>query len=307
MACRIGIVGFGKIAHDQHLPVIMANPAFELAAVVSPRAPAPPGVACFAEHHAMLAALPDLDAVAICTPPLPRHAIALDCLTAGKHVLLEKPPTATLSELTDLERVADRQHRVLYATWHSRHAAAVEEARRRLAGRNVRRLSIIWKEDVRRWHPGQQWIWEAGGFGVFDPGINALSIATYIMPVALFVRRADLMLPANRDAPIAANLDLGEGFSAAFDWRQTGDQTWEIEVECENFHLRLTDGGSRLAVDDVMLIDEGKAENQEYAGIYRHFDILLREGRSDVDAAPFRLVADAFMIGRRETVEAFEG
>lgn len=306
MACRIGIVGFGKIAQDQHLPVIMANPAFELAAVVSPRAPAPDGVACFPDHHAMLAALPDIDAVAICTPPLPRHAIAVDCLTAGKHVLLEKPPTATLSELADLERVADRQRRVLYATWHSRHAAAIEEARRRLAGQTVRRLEIIWKEDVRRWHPGQQWIWEAGGFGVFDPGINALSIATYIMPVPLFVRRAELLFPANRDAPIAAKLDLGESFTAAFDWRQTGNQVWEIQVECENFCLRLTDGGSRLAVDDVMLVDEGQAENQEYAAIYRHFDNLLREGRCDVDAAPFRLVADAFMIGRRDIVDAFE-
>ncbi len=37
------------------------------------------------------------------------------------------------------------------------------------------------KEDVRRWHPGQDWIWEAGGFGVFDPGINALSILTEVL------------------------------------------------------------------------------------------------------------------------------
>ena len=303
MACRIGIVGFGKIAQDQHLPVIMANPAFELAAVVSPRSPPPDGVACFPDHQAMLAALPDLDAVAICTPPLPRHAIALDCLKAGKHVLLEKPPTATLSELADLERVADRQHRVLYATWHSRHAAAIEEARRRLAGRTVRRLNIVWKEDVRRWHPGQQWIWEAGGFGMFDPGINALSIATYIMPAPLFVRRAELLFPANRDAPIAVNLDLGDGFTAAFDWRQTGDQIWDIEVDTDAFGLRLSNGGSRLEVDGALVIDEKPAE---YEAIYAHFAQLLRSGRSDVDAAPFRLVADAFMIGRRRVVEAFD-
>ena len=46
----------------------------------------------------------------------------------------------------------------------------------------MKRLLVTWKEDVRHWHPGQQWIWEAGGFGVFDPGINALSIVTKIMP-----------------------------------------------------------------------------------------------------------------------------
>lgn len=303
MPHRIGIVGFGKIAQDQHLPVIRANPAFELAGVVSPRGPVPEGVRGFADHHAMLHELPDLDAVAICTPPLPRHAIARDCLAAGKHVLLEKPPTATLSELVDLERAAAAAGRVLYATWHSRHAAAIEEARRRLAGQTVRRLTVVWKEDVRRWHPGQAWIWAAGGFGVFDPGINALSIVTRIMPTPLFVRSAELLFPANRDAPIAARLDLGEGFGAKFDWRQTGDQIWEIEADTDAFRLKLANGGSRLEIDGKLVTDEPPAE---YEAIYARFDELLRSGTSDVDADPFRLVADAFMIGRRVTVEPFE-
>ena len=284
MSWRIGIIGFGKIAQDRHLPAI-------------------DGVASFPDHLAMLAALPDLDAVAICTPPVPRHAVARDCLLAGKQVLLEKPPTATLSELIDLERLAEASGRVLYATWHSRHAPAIEEARRRLAGEVVRRLRISWKEDVRRWHPGQQWIWQAGGFGVFDPGINALSIASYIMPVPLFVRRADLHFPANRDTPIAADLDLGEGFSAVFDWRQTGDQIWEIEVDTDSFRLKLAKGGGRLDVDGETMSD---APRDEYAAIYRRFDDLLQTGRSDVDAAPLRLVADAFLVGRRTAVEPFE-
>ena len=303
MPWRLGIVGFGKIAQDQHLPVIRANPAFELAAVVSPRSAGPEGVPCFPDHRAMLEALPDLDAVAICTPPGPRHAIARDCLNAGKHALLEKPPTATLSELVDLKRAAAGSGRVLYATWHSRHAAAIEEARRRLAGQSVRRLAVTWKEDVRRWHPGQQWIWAAGGFGVFDPGINALSIVTRIMPAPLFVRRAELLFPANRDAPIAARLDLGERLAAEFDWRQTGDQIWEIEADTDSFRLKLANGGSRLEIDGRLITDEPPAE---YEAIYARFDELLRDGASDVDVDPFRLVADAFMIGRRVAVEPFE-
>lgn len=304
MPHRIGIVGFGKIAQDQHLPVIEANPAFVLAGVVSPRSPAPRGVPCFADHESMLAALPDLDAVAICTPPQPRHDIARDCLLAGKHTLLEKPPTATLSELVDLERLAADESRVLYTTWHSRHAAAIEEARRRLQGQTVRRLSVLWKEDVRRWHPGQQWIWAAGGFGVFDPGINALSIVTYILPAPIFVRGAELWFPANRDAPIAAGLDFGDGLTASFDWRQTGDQIWEIEVDTDEFGLKLANGGSRLEIEGRLVADETP---REYEAIYAHFDRLLRAGTSDVDADPFRLVADAFLIGRRMTAEPFDG
>jgi hypothetical protein len=157
----------------------------------------------------MLASVPDLDAVAICTPPQPRHAIARDALAAGKHVLLEKPPAATLSELVDLKTAAEAAGKTLFTTWHAQYNAGVEAARERLAGRSVTRLAVTWKEDVRVWHPGQEWIWQAGGFGVFDPGINALSIVTRILPEPVFVKRADLSFPANRDAPIAADLAFG--------------------------------------------------------------------------------------------------
>jgi D-galactose 1-dehydrogenase len=306
---KLGVIGLGKIAQDQHLPVIQANPAFELVAVSSQRGIAVEGVPhAFTSWQEMLERLPDLDAVAICTPPQPRHEIARAALTAGKHVLLEKPPTATLSELADLERRAARAEKVLFTTWHSQHNRAVDEARGALTGRSVRRLLVTWKEDVRQWHPGQAWIWEAGGFGVFDPGINALSIVARIMPTPLFIRRAELEFPSNKDAPIAASLDLSSGAAdehlrAVFDWRQTGEQTWDILVETSNgTSLKLSKGGSRLEIDGKLIVEEPSAE---YEDIYRRFDELLRENRPQVDTDPFRLTADAFMVGRRIMVEPF--
>jgi D-galactose 1-dehydrogenase len=306
---RIGIIGFGKIAQDQHLPVLQANPAFEVVAVASQRGLKAEGVPhAFSDYRTMLTETPDLDAVAICTPPQPRHAIAREALLAGKHVLLEKPPAATLSELVDLERIAAAAGKTVFTTWHSQYNRAVDEARRLLAGKSVSHLKVTWKEDVRHWHPGQQWIWDAGGFGVFDPGINALSIVTRILPMPIFVRRADLQFPANRDAPIAAALEFSSGAAeeslrAEFDWRQTGTQTWDIDVETsDGLVLKLAQGGSRLDVGGKLVFEEKPAE---YAGIYRRFDELLREGRSEVDAEPFRLVADAFMVGRRIPVEPF--
>ena len=70
----------------------------------------------------------------------------------------------------------------LFQTWHSRFAAGVDAAREFLRTRQLVSGKIIWKEDVHHWHPGQRWIWEPGGFGVFDPGINALSLLTEILP-----------------------------------------------------------------------------------------------------------------------------
>lgn len=306
---RIGIIGLGKISQDQHLPVIAKSPAFALAATSSQRGLTADDALAFRDHRALLADTPDLAAVAICTPPQARHAIARDALMAGKHVMLEKPPSATISELADLRRIAEAAGRVLFTTWHSQYNAGVDEARRRLAGRTVTRLFVEWKEDVRKWHPGQAWIWKAGGFGVFDPGINALSIVTKIMPEPVLVQSAALSVPANAEAPIAAELAFTiagrEGdFSAVMDWRPIECDVWEITVEtAEGMILKLASGGATLAVDGETVVDEAPAE---YEAIYAHFDQLLRGGASHVDEAPFHLVADAFLMGGRKVVEAFE-
>jgi D-galactose 1-dehydrogenase len=307
----IGLIGLGKIATDQHVPVIAADPDFEVVAVASQRGNGLPGVAqSYRDWQDLLRDAKGVDAVAICTPPQVRHTIARAALAAGKHVLLEKPPAATVSELVDLQRQATTASLSLFATWHSQFNAGVEEARKQLAGKQVRRLEVTWKEDVRHWHPGQAWIWEPGGFGVFDPGINALSIVTRIMPASIFVRSASLSFPANRAAPIAADIvftgsgSRDEELTAAFDWRQTGKQSWDIAVETQDgLSLLLSEGGSKLTVNGTQTVDEPP---REYQGIYRRFAEILSTGGTDVDADPFRLVADAFLVGRRVEVEAFE-
>ena len=305
---RIAIVGYGKIAQDQHVPSIAANDRFELVATVSRSSGAPEGIPCFGSVEDLLANGPRVDAVAICTPPSVRYEIARTCLAAGLHSLLEKPPGVTLGECEELVRIAAEKQLSLFTTWHAQYNPAVEAAAERLAGQRIASMRIVWREDVRKWHPGQQWIWAPGGFGVFDPGINALSIASRIFPGALIVRGAELSFPSNRDTPIAAKLAMvspaADGaVEAEFDWRQTGNQIWEIEADTEAFRLKLANGGSRLEIDGELITDEPPAE---YEAIYARFDELLRTGASDVDADPFRLVADAFMIGRRATVEPFE-
>jgi D-galactose 1-dehydrogenase len=306
-AIRLAIVGLGKIARDQHVPAISGTEGIELAAIASRHASID-GIAHFATLDELLAAAPDINAVALCTPPQIRHGQAAAALKAGKHVLLEKPPGATVAELAPLIAAARQTGRTLFAAWHSRCAPAVEPARTFLAGCQIKSVAVEWKEDVRVWHPGQAWIWEPGGLGVFDPGINALSILTRILPRPFFLDQAELSFPRNRAAPIAADLTFsdpsGIRIQAEFDWRQTGPQTWDIHVVSDAGQLTLSSGGSRLVHDGRTLIDEKQAE---YRGIYRHFVELIANGVSDVDLSPLVHVADAFMLGRRREVEPFLG
>lgn len=301
----IAIAGVGKIARDQHVPSITGNTAFDLAATVSRNAGID-GVEGFTSMEDFLRERPDVGVVALCVPPQARFDMAWQALQAGRHVLLEKPPGATVAEVDALTRLARDRGLTLFATWHSRFAPAVARAREWLAGRTVRKAGITWKEDVRRWHPGQAWIWEAGGVGVFDPGINALSIMTEIMPLPARLVSAELDFPENRETPIAARLEFLDArsapISAEFDWRQTGLQSWDIAVVTDDGELRLSKGGAMMQVDGNTVLDEPEAE---YDGIYARFAELLRAGESEVDVSPLVHVADAFMLGRRHTVEPF--
>ena len=308
MAFRLGIIGLGKIAQDQHLPVVARNGDFELAAVVSSR-PADLGVPAFRTPAELFASGIKLDAVSLCMPPEPRFAIARDALDHGLHVLMEKPPTPTVGELDAIAEHAASRQRILFTTWHSQYNAAVDEAKRLLSGKRVTRLHVSWKEDVRHWHPGQEWIWEPGGFGVFDPGINAFSIVTKILPQPIFVQSAVLETPANKSTPIAAQITFKPSWSgpaqltADLDWRQTGEQSWNIDVAtADGLELQLRKGGTELYVGGAL---KTAAPMAEYEGIYVHFANLLRSGHSHVDGAPLQLVSDCFMMARRSETAAF--
>jgi len=308
MAYRLAIIGVGKIAQDQHLPVIARNPDFELAAVVSSRA-VNVIVPRFGTAAELFRSGIALDAVSLCMPPEPRFAIARDAVDAGLHVLMEKPPTPTVGELDAITAHAAEKGRILFTTWHSQYNAAVDEAKRLLSGKTVTRLHVNWKEDVRHWHPNQEWIWEPGGFGVFDPGINAFSIVTKILPQPIFVHTATLDTPANKWTPIAAEITFkpswtGEAdLTAELDWRQTGEQSWNIDVSTvDGLQLALRRGGTELYVGGKLTV---QAPPEEYEDIYVHFAELLRSGRSHIDGAPLQLVSDCFMLGRRTDTEPF--
>lgn len=302
---NLALVGVGKIVRDQHLPAVAGNPDYRLIAAAS-RHGRVEGIDNFGSIDEMLATVPAIHAVSLCMPPQYRHEAAVKALQAGKHVFLEKPPGATLSEVEDLAALANAKGLSLFASWHSRYAPAVQAARNFLAGTRIRSMRVIWKEDVRQWHPNQEWIWQAGGLGVFDPGINALSIVTRILPRPVFATAAMLEFPENRDAPIAASIHFtdaeGLDLTAEFDWRQTGKQSWDIVADTDAGEMVLSEGGAKLSIDGKLVHDEPE---QEYPMLYKRFAQIIKSRKSDVDLAPLRHVADAFMLGRRKIVEAF--
>jgi D-galactose 1-dehydrogenase len=306
MKTRIAIIGLGKIARDEHVPALAASDEFELAGVASPHHKLE-GVPSYGDIQTLLKVVPDIAAVSLCTTPQVRYEIARFALERGLHVLLEKPPGVTVSEVLALATLASKQRVALFASWHSRHAAGVEPARAWLEGRKIRSVTVNWKEDVRVWHPGQTWIWKSGGLGVFDPGINAFSVLTRIIPGALFLKQAELRYPRNCETPIAADLVLaavtGTPVRMELDFLHAGPPQWDIDVETDAGRLSLSKGGAEMAVDGKRVAPE--LQGREYPDLYRHFAAVVRGHSVDVDVRPLQLVADAFLSGHRVEVDPF--
>ncbi len=303
MKRKIALVGIGKIAIDQHVPALAASPDWELAATVS-RSGRVDGVKAYSDFGLMLAENPDIGTVSLCMPPVPRYDYAHAALMAGRHVMLEKPPGASLAEVYALEKLAEAKGLSLFATWHSRMAHAVAPAKAWLKDTTITRAHITWREDVRKWHPGQDWVFQAGGMGVFDPGINALSILTEILPQPVHMRGAVLTFPSNCQTPIAAQLTFSGNVSADFDWRQEGPQTWDILVETPKGRLDLRMGGNVLEIDGKLHAGENSIMG-EYPALYARMAQLVAARARDVDLAPMIHVADALTLGVRKETEAF--
>jgi D-galactose 1-dehydrogenase len=301
MGANICLIGIGKIAVDQHVPAINGSEDWTLAATVS-RSGTVDGVQSFTDFDKMLADRPDISVISLCLPPVPRFDYAAKAIAAGRHVMLEKPPGATLAEVHALQSMAADKGVSLFATWHSRAAKAVQPAKAWLADKTVTKAHINWKEDVRKWHPNQDWVFEPGGMGVFDPGINALSIITEILPFEMRLQQATLEFPENRDTPIAAQMQWADNVTGVFDWRQAGQQSWDITVETSTGIAEIKDGGTRLFIDGI---EQDTGNLGEYPALYKHLKTLVENNTSDVDLRPMVHVADALTLGKRIITDAF--
>ena len=100
---RVGILGYGAIGHE-HARAFLDVPGYELAGVCDQSAARvdaarelAPGLESFADGAALLAST-SIDLVVVSTPPDTHAAWAMAALSAGKHVLLEKPMALSTAE-----------------------------------------------------------------------------------------------------------------------------------------------------------------------------------------------------------------
>jgi len=119
---RVGIIGAGYIA-DWHADAILATSGAELIAVcdTSPSTAESFAASRGLKHYTSLDTLlaeGAVDAVHITTPPHLHHTIALKCINAGLHVLVEKPVALSGTETVEIVAAAQTKG-VTFAPGHN--------------------------------------------------------------------------------------------------------------------------------------------------------------------------------------------
>jgi predicted dehydrogenase len=115
MPLRIGVIGVGYLGRH-HARIYSELEGVELTAVADADAAQGEEIAgrygCrFFTRYADL--FPLCDAVSIVTPTTTHHEVAMECLAAGKDILVEKPITESIDEADALIEEAERRGRVL--------------------------------------------------------------------------------------------------------------------------------------------------------------------------------------------------
>ncbi len=123
----VGLIGFGLAGRYFHAPLIHAVPGLRLAAVLQrsgdEAAKRYPGVRIVRSIEGLLA-IDSIRLVVIASPNQTHFPFAVQCLEAGRDVVVDKPITPTLPEALELFRVAKKCGRLL-TVFHSRRFDAI--------------------------------------------------------------------------------------------------------------------------------------------------------------------------------------
>lgn len=111
---RTAVIGVGYLGNF-HAQKYAALPGVELVGVVdndpkrAAEIAAAVGTRAYSDHRELIG---KVDAVSVVVPTQFHHAVARDFLSAGVHVLIEKPITVTIAEADELIAIADQQQLV---------------------------------------------------------------------------------------------------------------------------------------------------------------------------------------------------
>jgi predicted dehydrogenase len=184
--------------------------------------------------YRQLVALPEIDAVSVCTPNSLHHPVTLAAAAAGKHVLCEKPISLSLAEADEMIEACRIAGVVLQINHHLRSNPAVTRTREMLDDGALGRVAFIRLRQAHDWggaaalRPTFQLRSLAGGGTLLDNGCHLFDLVRHLAgPVAeVFCRIGTLKFETELEDLASVSLELESGALGELEaaWTATG---WE--------------------------------------------------------------------------------
>ncbi len=261
---RVGIIGGGAIVQVAHLPVLKKVKAVEVLAICDTDMPKARALAsrfgikdAFDDIEDMLR-YEELDALVVCTPNHLHESHILAALTAGLHVLVEKPLSTTAASAQKIMRAAEKRDRVVMVGTNHRYRPDVQIVRSFVQSGELGQVDSVrgsWHVfRASRAHLGWRQKRELSGGGVMlDLGLSVLDLALWLAGNPRPVR-----VSASLDFPSRAGV---EESGSAFVICENGasifvDVTWHHIGEGERFGVGIRGGKGTAAINPLTVWKE---------------------------------------------------
>lgn len=141
----------------------------------------------FGDYREMLAAHPEIELVAIATESGKHAQIALDCIDAGKNVIIEKPMAMSIEDAEEIIRRAEAKGVKVSACHQNRFNIAIQELRKAVEAGRFGKLS---HGSIHvRWNRGKQYYdqapwrgtWEQDGGTLMNQCIHGIDLLRWMM------------------------------------------------------------------------------------------------------------------------------
>ena len=146
-----------------------------------------PETARYTDYRAMLAEHPEIELVAIATESGNHAAIALDCIDAGKHLIIEKPIALSIADADEIVRRAAEAGVKVSACHQNRFNVAVQELRKAIESGRFGELShgsihVRWNRG-RSYYDQAPWrgTWAQDGGTLMNQCIHGIDLLRWMM------------------------------------------------------------------------------------------------------------------------------
>lgn len=221
---RHAIIGIGAGVFGMHRPALQLETAEVVAgsdvnAEAGRRNADELGCAFYTDHRRMLAETqPD---VAVILTPHPFHApLAIDCLEAGCHVLVEKPMAVQVAEADAMIEAAAKAGRLLAVNFQQRHRPEIQAARRLIQEGCLGKIqhldmTAMWTRTAAYYKSGgwrATWADEGGGV-LLNQAPHDLDLICYLLgsPARIVAWTRTLLHPIETEDTVQAMIEWPNG------------------------------------------------------------------------------------------------